>query len=72
MAQYLQRVAQLRQTASQDNWAVVNALVSIGVNDAVAVDGSDSVLLGEHSQAWFTPGDLKKVWLRYGFSCGGK
>lgn len=66
--QHYQTIARLN---AQQNQAIVDALVAIGASAAVAMDGSDSVMLGEHSEAWFSPGFLKKVWLRYGFSCGG-
>jgi hypothetical protein len=54
---------------------IVSILVSIGTRDAVAMDGSTSVMLGEHGEAWFTPeggaGTVKNIWQKYGFCCGG-
>jgi hypothetical protein len=53
-----------------NNQKVVDSLQAIGAIDAVAVDGSNSVLLGEHAEAWFTPATYKEAWLKYGFSAG--
>lgn len=48
---------------------VIEALVSIGVDDAVATDGNESVLLGERAEAWIEPATYKQIWQKYGFCC---
>jgi len=50
--------------------ALPGILASIGVRDAAAMDGNNSVLLGEHAEAWFEPGDMKERIEHYGFYCG--
>jgi len=53
------------------NGLLAGIFVSIGVSDAVAMDGSNSVMLGEGvSQFWSTPPDFKQRIQRYGFYCG--
>jgi hypothetical protein len=50
--------------------ALPGILAAIKVRDAAAMDGNNSVLLGEHNDAWFEPPNLKERIEKYGFYCG--
>ena len=48
---------------------IVDALVAVGVDAAVGMDGHTSVMIGERANSWIDPVAAKQAWQKYGFYC---